>query len=226
MGPLYAPGMRPQLALAFTLLAPACATPVASTARSLPRDFSDAAQPATVAKPQTPAEAASLVAEAVDLLQRHEPGALPRFEALLRCDFLTERGRANLYWLAAEAARGVDDARHRDHLAGYLVAVSVVPADFKSQEKTRKARALLLVDKVQSSQLGDSPSRAIVVGDSGEADLVVSQLGCGARGESPYIERHGLVTTGSTRQQDAPSPRRLLCTENGDELVLWFQIGD
>lgn len=218
--------MRAPLALAFTLLAFGCATPVASTsARSLPRDFSDAATTGPVAKPQTPAQAAALVAEAVDLLQRRDPGALPRFEALLRCDFLTERGRANLYWLAAEAARGVDDERHRDHLAGYLVATSVVPPDLESLEKAKKARALLLVDKVQSSQLGDSPTRAIVVGDSGEADLVVSQLGCGARGESPYIERQGLVTTGSA-QQDAPAPRRLLCTENGDELVLWFQISN
>lgn len=212
-------------AAAVSGCATAPATPDRTAVRSLPADF-DAAGPVAdvVAKPQTPSEAGLLIAEAVDLLQRHEGApALRRFEALLRCDFLTERGRANLYWLAAEAARDVDDAKRADALAGYLVAASVVPADPEIKDKIGRARAMLLADKVQGGGAGRSPDRAIVVDNAGEADSLVAQLGCGARGRSPYIERHGLVTT---HADDQPAPRRLLCTENGDELVLWFRIDD
>ncbi len=194
--------------------------------RSLPTDFDAAGPVSVIAKPQTPSEAGLLIAEAVDLLQRREgAAALKRFEALLRCDFLTERGRANLYWLAAEAARGVDDVKHADALAGYLVAASVVPVDPEIRDKIGRARAMLLADKVQGGSAGRSPDHAIVVDNAGEADSLVAQLGCGARNRSPYIERHGLVTVGVS-DDDQPSPRRLLCTENGDELVLWFRIDD
>jgi hypothetical protein len=214
----------------FPLVAAGACSTTSSTsaARALPLDF-DAAPPVAVAaaplpRPQTPGEAGLLIAEAVELLQRHDGrAALPRFEALLRCDFLTERGRANLYWLAAEAARGVDDDKRRDALAGYLVAASVVPSDPELRDKVGRARAMLLADKVQSDGLGESPERAIVVDNAGEADSLVAQLGCGARGMSPYVERHGLVTAGAS-DDDGPAPRRLLCTENGDELVLWFRI--
>lgn len=219
--------MRSSSLALIALVAVGCATaPSPSNARVLPTDF-DAAGPVVadvVAKPQTPAEAGMLIAEAVDLLQKQQGGpALRRFEALLRCDFLTERGRANLYWLSAEAARGVDDAKRKDALAGYLVAASVVPTDPELRDKIARARAMLLATKVQAGALGDSPERAIVVDSAGEADTLVAQLGCGARGQSPYIERHGLVTA---HRDDQPAPRRLLCTENGDELVLWFRIDE
>lgn len=189
-----------------------------------PVDF-DASGPISdiVPKPQSPAEAGALIAEAVELLQRREgKQALPRFEALLRCDFLTERGRANLYWLSAEAARGVDDGKRRDALAGYLVAASILPPDSELKDKVGRARAMLLADQVQLRGLGDSPERAIVVDSAGDADTLVAQLGCGARGQSPYVVRHGLVT--ASDDDEGLAARRLLCTENGDELVLWFRV--
>ncbi len=208
-----------------------CATSVASAAPSLgarasalPRDF-DAGAPSTawVPKPQSANEATVLIADAVEMLQRRDAGALPRFEALLRCDFLSERGRANLYWLSAEAARGVDDGKRREALAGYLVAASVLPSDVELRDKVGRARAMLLADQVQSRGLGDSPERPIVVDSVSDADILVAQLGCGARGQSPYIVRHGLITTAGD-DDDGLAARRLLCTENGDELVLWFRV--
>lgn len=221
--------MRALLAL-VVVAAAACSTPSSSGAtRALPLDF-DASPPvaATVPKPQSPAEASVLIADAVDFLRRGDgashAAALVRLEALLRCDFLTERGRANLYWLAADAARDVDDTRHREHLAAYIVAASVVPTDPEIRDRVRRARGTLLVDKVQSTGLGVSPERAIVVDSVTEADTLVAQLGCGPRRQSPYIERRGLVTAAD--HDDTVSPRRLLCTENGDELVLWFRIAD
>jgi hypothetical protein len=205
-----------------------CASaPVTTAGLRAPIDF-DAGPPAAqvITKPQTPAQAGLLIAEAIDLLQKHDnAAAVPRLDALLRCDFLSERGRANLYWLLAEAARGVDDGRRRDALAGYLVAASILPPDLELREKVARARAMLLAGKVQSGEgVGASPERAIVVDSLGEADTLVAHLGCGVRGQAPYISRRVPPLAREDDDDDGLAARRLLCTENGDELVLWFRV--
>ncbi|MDP2343615.1 MAG: hypothetical protein Q8O67_21830 [Deltaproteobacteria bacterium] len=215
--------------LALVWLVGCAGAPVTTSGLRSPADF-DAGPPAfaAVAKPQTPAEAGLLIAEAIDLLQKHDnAAAVPRLEALLRCDFLSERGRANLYWLLAEAARGVDDAGRRDALSGYLVAASILPPDLELREKVARARAMLLADKVQAGVgVGASPERAIVVDSLSEADTLVAHLGCGARGQAPYISRRvpSLAREDQEADDDGLAARRLLCTENGDELVLWFRV--
>jgi hypothetical protein len=173
-----------------------------------------------VARPENPAEAGLLVGEAMAALQRGEKrAALPRLQALLRSEFLSERGRANLYWLLAEAALGVDDGVHRDALGGYLVAASILPADVDVVDRRKRARAELLVEHVTADALGRSPEQAIDVDNLREADVVVAALPCGQRG-GRYVARATTVP----RADDGLAMRRLLCTETGDELVLWFRL--
>lgn len=206
----------------------ACASTPPPATRALPRDFVDAGPAVdSIPKPQSPGEASRLIAEAVSRLRepRDAAGALARVEAVLRCDFLTDHGRADLYWLAAEAAGDVDDARRRAHLAGFLVAASVVDHDADVLGRVARARTELLASQVRAGTLGKTPERAINVTTTSEADSLVAQLGCGATGRAAYIERHGMVATHDDNDR-LPVPRRLLCTENGDELVLWFRLAD
>jgi hypothetical protein len=209
-------------------LAPSSLSSSSTTATALvaPVDFDDgpptALVPAHVARPATPAEAGVLVGEAMRLLQRGQPAAaLPRLQALLGSDFLSDRGRANLYWLLADAAGGVDDAVHRDALGGYLVAASILAPDAEVRDRMGRARAGLLADKVHAFALGTTPERAIDVDNLGEADVVVAALQCGRRGSGRYVARRATADDGN----GGLAVRRLLCTETGDELVLFFRVG-
>lgn len=162
-----------------------------------------------------------MIGEAMAALQRGEPrAAIPRLQALLRSDVLSERGRANLYWLLAEAAVGVDASVRRDALGGYLVSSSFLPVDAELRDRMARARAELLVDHVHTAALGRSPDRAIDVDNAREVDVVVAALSCGRRGGGRYVER----TAQAPVVDEGLSMRRLLCTETGDELVLWFRV--
>jgi hypothetical protein len=199
--------------------------PGTAAALQSPRDFDASPPPAVVlpevSRPRTPAEAGALVGEALGCLQRGDKqGAVPRLVALLRSDFLSERGRANLYWLLAEAADGVDDERRRDALGGYLVAASVLDTEPEVRERMARARAWLVASDVRMLALGTSPERAIDVASRGEADVVVAALPCGQRG-GRYVDRGGVV---DRARDKSLTPRRLLCTETGDELTLWFRL--
>ena len=202
----------------------ACATK-AEGRRSLPLDFhsdradrtdhADQADAAVVSipTPQTPDQAGALIAEAVELLQKQDnAAAMQRLEAVLRCDFLSERGRANLYWLLAGAARGRGDDRRRDALSGYLVAASILPPDAFVQEKMARARAMLLADQVQAGLgVGASPHQAISIDSIGEADALIAHLGCGLRRQAPYVTRDVREPQRTrTEPRDGLQTRRLL----------------
>jgi hypothetical protein len=158
-------------------------------------------------------------------LQRGDKaGAIPRLQALLGSDYLSERGRANLYWLLADAADGLDDERRRDALGGYLVAASILPVDAELRDRMGRARAWLLADDVHARALGTSPATAIDVDSVREADVVVAALHCGHRG-GRYVVRPAQPRAGAVSDPgDSLAARRLLCTETGDELVLWFRL--
>jgi hypothetical protein len=190
------------------------------------RAVSVPAQPRVVElvdRPRSPAAASMLLAEASDALRRGDAGpAIVRIQALLRSDFLSDQGRANLYWLLAEAADNADgfvDVR-QDALGGFLVAASVMDRDLDTVQKMRRAHSALMAIRVARRNLGSSPELAIVVASHTDADLVVRALPCGKDGEGRYVERR-LPT--SLRGNDV-EPRRLLCSENGDERTLWFRV--
>jgi hypothetical protein len=173
-----------------------------------------------VATPRTPQDAGQIIGEIGEHLRRDDrAGVIARVVAMLRSDFLTDHGRANLYWLLAEASIGVDDDRRRDALGGYLVAASVIPPDPDVVTRMRQARGALLALKVQQQALGLTPAQAILVPSHTDADLVVAALSCGNDG-GRYVERR----LPGTFRSDALEPRRLLCSENGDELTLWFRV--
>lgn len=197
-----------------------CATPSASTS---PSPSMSAPTPLeAVATPRTPQEAGVLIGAIGEHLRRDDrAGVIARVVAMLRSDFLTDHGRANLYWLLAEASVGVDDDRRRDALGGYLVAASLIPPDPDVVTRMRKARGALLAMKVQQQALGLTPAHAIRVPSHTDADLVVAALSCGHDG-GRYVERR----LPGTFRGEALEPRRLLCSENGDELTLWFRVED
>ncbi len=171
--------------------------------------------------PRNQAAASALVANLSARLDRGDRrGALPLLGALLHSDLLTDQGRASFYWLRANTAVGIDDSVRQDALAGFMVAASVLPEDEETRRRLRHARASLLAIKIKQQTLGTSPRQAIVVPSATDADIVVAALDCGRDGDGHYIERR---LQAPLRGDDA-TPRRLLCTENGDELTLWFRV--
>jgi hypothetical protein len=160
----------------------------------------------------------ALAAAYLDQGRRTE--ALPLLVALRGTDFLTERGQANLYWMIATAAEGIDPALRIDALGGFLVATSIND-DVDQRARRQQAKAQLLASHVTLHQLGTSQNAAIEVQSKSEADIVVASLVCGRDGDGHYVERS---VPDLLRNDDTPRPRRLLCTENGDELLLWFRV--
>ena len=92
-----------------------------------------ASQPALprLPAPRTLAQAEALIEATLAAMEAHQPRhALVFLDALRRSDRLTDRGRANLYWMTAEAARAAGDAvTERDALGGFLVAAQLLPDD-------------------------------------------------------------------------------------------------
>lgn len=217
------PRLTGLLAIAATTLAcatPSTMTPPSSFARPM-HGRGAAVTVVDIGTPRTPADAGVLIGEVGEHLRRDDRhGAIARLSAVLRSDYLTDHGRAGLYWLLAEASDGVDDARRKDALGGYLVAASVLPPDPEILSRSRTARGALLAMKIQQQALGLSPTRAILVPTHTDADIVVAALSCGHGGDGRYVERR---LPGSFRGE-ALEPRRLLCSENGDELTLWFRV--
>ena len=175
-----------------------------------------------IERPQSPQEAGAMLALATTYLEQgRRAEALPLLVALRGTDYLTARGQANLYWLIGEAAVGVDEDLRLDALGGFVVASGLLPDDPDQRERRRHARAALLAQKVRHHDRGRSADDAIVVLSTREADVVVAALGCGTGGDGRYVERR---LPGTLRDDELPRARRLLCTENGDELTLWFRL--
>jgi hypothetical protein len=134
-------------------------------------------------------------------------------DAILRSDHLTERGRANVYWLDAEAHRlaGDDDA-HVDALGGFLVAAEVLPPDDDMKKREVDARSALIARKVKARALfGKTPDAAIPVEDARDPSGVVAELGCVEGGVS-------VASSGERRVEE----RRLVCRDR--PVVLFFDV--
>ncbi len=178
--------------------------------------------PLDIQRPQSPQEAGAMLALATSYLEQdRRREALPLLLALRGADYLTDRGQANLFWLISEAAVGSDEALRLDALGGFVIASGLLPDDPDQRERRRHARAALLAHQVRHAALGQTADNAVVVMSTREADVVVAALGCGTGGDGHYVERR---LPGVLRDDELPRARRLLCTENGDELTLWFRL--
>lgn len=189
--------------------APAARTPIA---------FDDIAsvarlEPARLPAPETSIEAQAYLTGAIAALRASQPKHASVFiDAILRSDHLTDRGRANVYWLGAEAHRLAGDERGLvDSLGGFLVAAAVLPPEENDDMRVREveARATLVARRLQADPtLGKTPEAAIPVEDARDAPGIVAELGC---------------VEDSKEAHDALEERRLVC-RSGAPLVLWFDL--
>jgi hypothetical protein len=185
-------------------------------------DFAPVAQ--RLPAPENAVEAQMLLAAAVAALEEDEPRKAARLlDALARSDNLTERGRANVYWLMAEATgQAGDDAALIDALGGFLVAAQVTEGDAIMDDRRAQARAALISAKMRMTPaLGTSPALAIPVEDAMVATTVVQRLGCGPRRDMPYVQQRTAETTQAARVLEEHT---LTCTDDGRTVTLWFDV--
>jgi hypothetical protein len=169
------------------------------------------AEPARLPAPDTSIEAQAYLTGAIAALRASQPKHASVFiDAILRSDHLTDRGRANVYWLGAEAHRLAGNERGLvDSLGGFLVAAAVLPHDDDMRVREVEARAALVARRLQADPtLGKSPDEAIPVEDARDAPGIVAELGC---------------VEDSKRAHEALEERRVIC-RSGAPLVLWFDL--
>jgi len=175
--------------------------------------------------PQDTTEAQAYLSGALASMRNNQPRQAGAFlDAILKSDHLSDRGRANVYWLAADAHHlAGEDARHADCLAGFLVAADLLPGDGDMKKREVEARSTLVARKLKTSPaLGKSPSSAIHVEDARDPATIVSELPCGRSGR--YVE-NAVATHGEDASDGRQlEERRLVCSEGGGQLVLWFDV--
>ena len=184
------------------------------------------AEPVIIPPPEDTTEAQAYLSGALASMRSGQPRQAAAFlDAILKSDHLSDRGRANVYWLAADAHHlAGNDERYVDCLAGFLVAAEVLPQDGDMRKREVDARAALVARKLKTSPvLGKSPSEAIHVEDARDPSTIVAELVCGRTGR--YVEdivaKHGAADGDTSRQLEE---RRLRCSEGGSQLVLWFDV--
>ncbi len=200
-------------ALVAGLALAGCATAGAAA----PQGRAGARLPAHLPAPRTSGEAQAYLAGSLAAMRAGKPEHAALFlDAMLHSDHLTDRGRANVYWFAAEAHRqaGQEDALV-DALGGFLVAVEVVPADDEMLRRAVDARAMLLARKLKTHPLlGKSPGAAIPVEDARDPSGLVAELGCVEDAVST------VPGAGGRRLEE----RRVICNDTGESLVLFFDV--
>jgi hypothetical protein len=211
---------------AAMLLLGACATSSTRTAPALADATAIDAAPEALPPPRSPAEAQMFLSASIAALRAGQGGHAAVFlDAILRSDHLTDRGRANLYWLLADAHRmrlASQGAEHADEalveaLGGFLVAADVVEPDPELSERQVAARSILVASRLRTDPLlGVSPDSPIIVEDAREPASVVSELRCGPRAE-PYYER-AVSNVGGLES------RQLVCAGDGTLRTLWFDV--
>jgi len=217
----------------------ACATVENAAQRAEPIEAAPAPVVATAAQNDT-----SLVPD-VDTPRRYTDaelvlergfGALERgddasglgyLRAVLRSDFLTPRGRAQVYWSAAGAARRIGDrSGERSLLEGFLLVRETLSDDERGKDadlavQASIARGVLLAHQVEDRGLGRAPSSALVVEDEDDTRATVAALSCGEGGrdaltfvDEALVEREGNILL----------RRGVVCASGGDRFHLWFDV--
>jgi len=153
--------------------------------------------------------------------------ALGYLRAVLRSDFLTPRGRAQVYWTAAGAARRIGDrSGERSHLEGFLLVRETLPDrelddDSDLAVQASIARGVLLAHQIESRGLGRAPRSALVVEERDDTRAAIAALGCGNDGASmlTFVDEALVEANGNTLLR-----RGVSCTSDGDRFNLWFDV--
>ncbi len=146
--------------------------------------------------------------------------AASNFRAVLRTDFLTDAGRANIYWFTAEAHRRLHDVSgEADALSGFLLAASILDDTPRGDRREVAARAALAAFRLsRDPDFGRTKETPIRVMDVREPISILSALGCRDRvlTNDTVTSRSGGVSL--VRQQAK-------CGESGT-VELWFDVSD
>lgn len=188
------------------------------------QDASDGAPaaPARLPAPESTHQAQTYLSGALAALRANQPQHAALFlDAILGSDHLSDRGRANIYWLAADAHHLAEhDGEYIDALGGFLVAADLLPIDEDLRVRQVEARATLLARKVKRDPLlGKSPRAAIRVEDPRDAAGVAVVLGC----VEQAVSTHGIRGEEQSEERRLEE-RRLLCEGDRESVVLWFDV--
>ena len=186
----------------------------ADPARTLPRIY----------RPQDQRTARHLLERAFSSASEDDPElAAALFHAVLASDFLTDKGRANIYWVTAGIHRRLDDKKgEADALGSFLVASEMLTSDDELETRQLVARSVLAALRVARHPfLGRSPQAAIVVEDTREPASIMASLPCGSEGYGRYID---VAIESIENQGGRLLHRRAECHESGAVLDLWFDL--
>lgn len=182
-------------------------------------------RPSTPLRPRDHREARDLIELAFQKTgSGDEAGAAMIFQAVLASDLLTDRGRANLYWVLAGLHRELQEPeKEAEALGAFLVASEVLEVDPQTQARQLVARSVRAALRVkEQAAFGRSPNSAIQVEDTREPSSILASLNCGSDGNGRYLD----VSIDSYEPIDGNrlQHRKATCDENGDVLELWFDL--
>ena len=187
---------------------------------------SPVATPRAIYRPANRLEARSALEEAFAAAAADDDRtAVQLFGAVLATDFLTDQGRANLYWMKAEAHRQLADRSERtEALGAFLIASELIEIDQDLETRRLLARSVLVAMRVADEPgFGRSPEMAISVEDVREPASIMASLSCGPAGRGRYVD----VIIRSVPSEHGGSQllqRRAECHPSGTSLELWFDL--
>lgn len=154
------------------------------------------------------------------LQQQHSKDAAAAFRSVLASDFLTDRGRMNLYWMAAQAHEDFRDSHgEADALEGFLLAAEVLGAEHAGSHRLLWARARLAAMRVQEGgEYGRSPQKAIQVEDLREPAKIMAAMDC-AQGEGHF---RSVAIRSVNAGHNQLIHRTVACEQ--EEMDLWFNV--
>lgn len=202
-----------------------CAHRAAHAAHDAPdAEMTQGAAPAPV-RPRNQRIAREMIATAFSqAAEGRRAEAAGSFAAILASDFLTDRGRANLYWVLAGLYRGLAAPEaEAAALGGFLVTSSLLPTDEELTTRQLVARSIRAALRVQSQpEFGRSPEAPIGVEDAREPSSIVASLACGDAGSGHYIDV--AIDAVGPMGGERLLRHRVACDESGDVLDLWFDV--
>ena len=146
--------------------------------------------------------------------------AAAAFRAVLATDYLTDRGRMNLYWMTAQSHKELNDRRGEwDALESFVLAGQAISPDLVGNQRLLWARSRLAAMRVQDDgDFGRSPEKAIFVEDISEPAQIMAAMECDG-GKAQY---RALAIRSVNAGMDQLIHRRIACEQ--EELDLWFNI--